>query len=755
LRAARYSNPIFFLFFGAFFTVFLFSIAQYLQHRDRTFLWYALYLASLLLVTWRNIEDDNPWLYSTYYLAPWIWTKTFLLSAHFCFYTLFVFYFLKRREGTPTFIRYALRFILAMSLVAGVAELLLLSGSHYYESWLLYYGTRILLTAFSFWFLWRLWHSKGGVLTRIIFAGTFSALLGELVSVFLIGPGSTFVSGMGVMLEIGFFSLGLAYRSRLFRMEHKRLQSKHIRQLEENERLHEIERREEIESFKNRFYANITHEFRTPLTVLLGMTGTLQTHADSAVRNTASILERNERNLLRLVNQLLDLSKIESGALRLRLEQADVMRFIKITGESFASLAVLKKQQLEVTTDPPDYFMEFDADRLQQVLSNLIGNALKFTGEGGEIRVTAGVETTTSPMLCIKVYDNGPGIQKEALPHIFDRFYQAENEQQAQESSGLGLALVRELVDLMQGSVAAESRVGEGCVFEVRLPVPVTDPSTTPGFSPEVSVTLAEISAPQPMPEVDVSTELPLLLLVEDNLDLAQYLQTLLHATYRVQHAFHGKEGLSLALESLPDLVLSDVMMPVMDGFTFCQTLKDDFRTSHIPVVMLTARATVEDKVQGLRCGVDAWLTKPFDQQELSATLASLLESRRRLRHSFENGSASELAPWERKEHAFLKEIHARIEANLSEPSYDVPRLSQELMMSRMQLYRKLKALGETSPALFIRSYRLARAQELLKTTDQTVAEIAFSTGFNDPAYFSNCFRDAVGKTPSEWRQMK
>ncbi len=250
----------------------------------------------------------------------------------------------------------------------------------------------------------------------------------------------------------------------------------------------------------------------------------------------------------------------------------------------------------------------------------------------------------------------------------------------------------------------------------------------------------------------------PLLLLVEDNPDLVHYLRSLLSHDYQLLTAGNGHEGLAQAFEHLPDIVLSDVMMPDMDGLKFCRTLKTDQRTSHIPVVMLTARAAVGDKIGGLQHGADAWLTKPFDREELFATLAAMLESRQRLRAYFENENGKdasfsvELAPLLQKENEFLHRMRAFVDAHLDDEHYDISQLCQDIAMSRMQLHRKLTALGAPSAAVFIRNHRLTRAQDFLKTTELTVAEVAFKTGFSDPAYFSRCFREAFGKSPSTWR---
>ncbi len=513
LEATQSINPYYLFFIGATFMVMLFSAAQYVQQRDPVFLWYSLYLFSLIFVAWRIVEDLNPPFYLTYHFLPWSWTKVFHSTAHFVTYTLFIYHFLKQDDEFPEFMRPILRFVLGVSGVACLIELIMLGGDLRYQGWLLYYIFRTVMTLFSFVFLFLLWRERNR-LAQIILVGTLCAITGELISLFLTAPFSTFAGAIGVSSEIIFLTGGLAYRARLFREAHYRLQNEHIAQLEENVRLREIEKKEEVEAFKNLFYANITHEFRTPLTVILGMSESLRESPDTQVRKVGKLVSRNGRNLLNLVNQLLDLSKIESGKLQLQLSRADVMQFIKVNTEAFESLAEMKKLHLSVKIEPNELWADFDPDRLQQVIANLIGNAIKFTPEGGTVTVTARFQENT--MLEIEVRDTGIGISEEALPHVFKRFYQvpasqlsapsqpppkgeelsavlfnrevslssAENASnspslgggwgeagRASAGSGIGLAFTDELVKLMGGRIEVESEVGKGSTFRVILPM--------------------------------------------------------------------------------------------------------------------------------------------------------------------------------------------------------------------------------------------------------------------------------------------
>jgi len=794
LDSVKYTNLFYLFFLGAASILMLFSAAQYFQQRDLVFLWYAFYLFSLVFVAWRNVEDTNQEFQLTYYFLPWVWTKVFHTAAHFITYTLFIYYFLKIDNEFPVFMATIRRFVIIVSITACIAEVPLLWNGLLYPSWLLYFSFRAAMTLFSFVFLFLLWRERSR-LAHIILLGTLCAILGEFVSLFLSAPYSTFAGAIGVFLEIIFLTTGLAYRARLFRESHYRLQNEHIAQLEENERLREIAKKEEVEAFKNLFYANITHEFRTPLTVILGMAESLRERTDTQVQKAGKLITRNGRNLLDLVNQLLDLSKIESGKLALHPSRADVMQFIKVNAEAFESLAEMKKQRLSVITEPKELWTDFDPDRLQQIIANLVGNAVKFTPEGGMVGVSARFQEKTT--LVIEVRDTGIGISEEVLPHVFKRFYQAapsqpppkgeglgwvsaderntnasNNTTWGEAGSGIGLAFADELVRLMGGRIEVESVVGKGSTFRVTLPIQAQEkdiqwapeansPATPHEVVPSSLVEESVETEPAPLSEdMQILSGKPLLLFVEDNADLVQYLTMLLSRDYQLLIAQNGLEGLEKAFDRLPDLVLSDVMMPGMDGLEFCKQLKNDPRTSHIPVVMLTARSAVEARIDGLQRGADAWLTKPFHRGELFATLAAMLESRKRLQVYFQQNTTltalppeAAIAPLIAKENEFLARIRNLLDARLNDARYDIEALCRDLAMSRMQLHRKLTALGASSAALFIRSHRLRHARQLLENTKFTISEIAYDSGFSDPAYFTRCFKEEFGKAPSEWKR--
>ncbi|MCB0639838.1 MAG: response regulator, partial [Lewinella sp.] len=403
-------------------------------------------------------------------------------------------------------------------------------------------------------------------------------------------------------------------------------------QLRQRLQLQEATRLKELDQFKNRFFTNITHEFRTPLTVILGITNQLWTNNDiQPARESAhklNLIRRNGENLLRLINQLLDLAKLESDELRINYVQGDVLPYLRYIAESLHSLASVRNVLLQVKSDQTPIVMDYDPERLQQIVYNLLSNAIKFTPSGGQVvlqaRSTTGAAADPrTPRLVLTVTDTGIGIPPEELPRIFDRFHQADHLAQAQAGgTGIGLALTRELIHAMGGEISVESQLGQGTVFTVQLPIRRQAPMAS---DPVVQSSTESTPAPgTPLPEDQARESRPQLLIIEDNPDVVEYLSFCLKADYALDFAYNGRAGIDTAVERVPDLIISDVMMPEKDGFEVCDTLKNDERTSHIPIVLLTARAGVEDRIAGLRRGADAYLAKPFHEEELLVTLEKL-----------------------------------------------------------------------------------------------------------------------------------
>ncbi|MCB0631761.1 MAG: response regulator, partial [Lewinella sp.] len=560
--------------------------------------------------------------------------------------------------------------------------------------------------------------------------------------------------------------LGLAALYLGYRLSQHQLRLQHAL----DRRKAETQHLKELDTVKNRLYTNLTHAFRTPLTIILGMTDHVQQHVDEPLSEPLRLIRRNGQELLGLINRLLDLSKIEDKTFQLHLQQGDIVSFLRYLTNAFHTYAAGKGLKLGFSSDMDHLIMDYDPAQVQQVMSNLLSNAIKFTPSGGNIRVQLGQK---EDLLRIEVVDTGIGIAPQEYTKIFDRFYQANSLQDHQRiGTGIGLAHARELVHLMDGTIEVSSERGLGTTFTVDLPIrnnsaiPHAESPLVLEVMPEFSQYYGEATSndtktsPIPVPEQMESSEQPLLLIIEDHTEVASYLRVCLQDNYQLEFAADGQEGIDKALRQIPDIIISDVMMPKKNGYEVCEAVKHDERTSHIPIILLTAKADTDSRLEGLSTGADAYLAKPFHQKELQIRLENMLENRQKIRdyfaRKFEQGitiqpsslaTVSTLPPME---DAFLERIRKIVEANYDDENFSLPQLCQEIGMSRSQLYRKMKALIDTSPSDFIRTYRLEKARELLASEELNVSEAAWRTGFKDVAHFSKLFLDAFGYSPSQ-----
>ena len=572
----------------------------------------------------------------------------------------------------------------------------------------------------------------------------------------------------------------------------KRQQLRHALAMEHLQK----EKLEEMDRIKSRFFANISHEFRTPLTLIMGISEKLRGLVRSqAMKADLDVMQRNTIRLRRLIDQLLSLSSIEAGRMKLHAREEDIVALLNGFVQSFESLA--EQHQIDLVFETPeDKLMVFvDRDKLEKILYNLLSNAFKFTPEGGRISVTVvsrqslvvsrqslvvSQKTKDLPAECviISIQDNGSGISPDHLPHIFDRFYQADDsDERFQEGSGIGLALVKELVELHHGKIEVESKTGEGTAFKIYLPLGSAHLGEEGMDMSRKSLVISRKSEMEHEtryseletrntehetrnPELktqnsELRTDKPLLLIVEDNPDMRYYLRDVMKRDYRCLEAANGKEGLRVAVEKVPDLVISDVMMPGMDGYALCRKLKGDQRTSHIPVLLLTAKASMANKLEGLETGADDFITKPFDPMELLARSRNLVGQRRMLREKyrreFQHVSLMPDQGMSSTDALFMAKAREVLAKNLSDPGFDTIEFCSQMNMSRVQLHRKLNALFNLSTTAFIRSYRLNTAARLMTAKSGNVAQIAFEVGFNNLSYFSKCFRQQFSISPSEY----
>jgi signal transduction histidine kinase/DNA-binding response OmpR family regulator len=516
----------------------------------------------------------------------------------------------------------------------------------------------------------------------------------------------------------------------------------------------QADRLRQLDQEKTRFFTNITHELRTPLTLILGPAAQIADDArEPATRQQAALVQRNAQRLLLLINQLLDLSRLEAGQHPLHPVPGELVGFVRGLLGAFESLAQQRDLDYTFAADGPALHVHFDPDALEKVLTNLLTNAFKFTPTAGAVAVElrwASPSATTEVVLTVR--DTGCGIAPDQLPHVFDRFYQVDDSAtREQEGTGIGLALTKELVELQHGTVALTSEVGRGTTAAVRLPLPSAEPAQMVPAGAWAPV--ADAVLPDSPDALSPPPEAPLLLIIENHAEVRAYLRTLLAADYQLLEAENGTQGVALAIEQLPDLVLTDAMMPRLDGYGVCQTLKQDERTSHIPVVLLTAKTDLPSRLLGLDTGADAYLTKPFQRAELLAQLRNLVNGRRHLQEAYQrNAGGSSVAALPSKEQVFLAKVKHLIELHLADETLSVDLLSQELHLSRTQLHRKVKALTGQAPGDFIRLLRLQRAHELLTAGTATITEVAYQVGYGNPASFSTSFSRHFGYAP---RQVK
>ena len=524
--------------------------------------------------------------------------------------------------------------------------------------------------------------------------------------------------------------------------------------LEQKNKIEEVsEHARQATEEKLRFYSYISHEFRTPLSLILTPTEDLlhrKTNDAKETRSTLQLIRKNANRLLRLVDQLLELRKIDAGKMTLEAHQADLVAFIKDIVSDFNVKAKSQNIDLQFLCPFPELPFWFDAEKLDKVLFNIISNAFKYTPQGGLIHISL---LKNLDKIEIIVNDNGIGMSAEEREHAFDLFYRGS--QNMSLGSGLGLALSHEFVVLHKGELRLESEKNHGTTFKVVLPFQqpewvseqVIETIHQPHFNHVIETPETETNDKNTPPQYFDNT----IIIIEDNIDLNAFLCQKLSKKYNAIALETAEKGWEAILENIPDLIISDVMLPEMDGFTLTQKIKNDFRTSHIPVIILTAKGQMESQIEGAKAGADAYMPKPFNQHLLEEKINGLIENRDRMRRRFTNEitNPTHVLKGERK---FLIEFEALIEKHLGDSTLSVEKLSHELGMSRVQLFRKISALTNKNVSDYIADFKLQKAKALLTNSDKTIAEIAYETGFNNPSYFTTFFKQKTNQTPSEWR---
>lgn len=599
-----------------------------------------------------------------------------------------------------------------------------------------------------------------------------------------------------VILVLVFFSLFLLLRAFWQRkrhqqalMEQNRLleeQSREQKRLAETQKELNIQLQEAIQS-KLAFYTNVSHDLRTPLTLIAEPLAQLSEASNLTPRqkNLLRLADKNTKILARLINQILDFRKFENGKLSLNLTEVDFKEAAAEWLDSFAEVA--RRRDIKLTLDAPergDIHLAIDSEKMERIFFNLISNAIKYTPDNGSIRVSY---TFDDKNLTLRVADTGIGIPHDDLGNIFDRFFMVD--QVRPHGSGIGLSLVKAFVELHKGTITAESVVGKGSVFTVVIPVThVSEVSEVPSrliSQEDINIELAATDSfmesdlsPLPPDAASAGEEKPRMLVIDDNPDIRNLVSEILGEEYEIHQAADGREGLAKAARLVPDIIICDIMMPVMDGLECCRRIKEEVSTSHIPVVMLTACSLDEQRVEGYESGADGYIAKPFSGEVLKARCRSLLQNRKRIKDLWQgkvpgmDGASPDTAPLaapaevaeSQRTPALPKvgnadpdnDFYARFlqifQEEISNPNLNIEQLASKMGLGHSQFYRKIKALTNYTPVELMRQLRLKQARHLLTTTTRSVSEIAYEVGFSSPAYFTKCYRTAFGQTPSELR---
>jgi signal transduction histidine kinase/DNA-binding response OmpR family regulator len=644
---------------------------------------------------------------------------------------------IKRGTYNPTFIIYGTIVLLAATMFAQAFI------TFYDYERITFYLVFILLTNWAF----ALPHK-----IRIIFDGISLTII--ITWILWVGTETMPVLLITIYEAIGFMVVAFLFGTFDLNLRAEKFLDEKVLEREKN-------KTEELEKFKSSLFTNLTHEFRTPLTIISGMAAQIENNPKKWWQEGVEMIKRNCAGILNLVNQMLDLSKLETGMLLISPVHADVVTYLQYVIEPFLAHAKVKKIQIHLLFDQGKIMMDYDPDRLLNIVSNLLSNAIKYTRKGGHVYVQLRrQEDGERSNLLMKIKDTGIGIPKTMLPKIFDLYFKGDEDVAQGQGTGMGLYICRELVNLLKGEITVQSELGKGTEFTVMLPiqakaVPLRD------YSPEfLKERASSFIAPgwdeDELAEIEKKRAgfLPHLLIIEDNPDVVRYLASCLENDYQLKVSQDGEEGITLAIQDVPDIIISDILMPKKDGFEVCRILKQDERTSHIPIILLTAKADQKSKITSFEVGADAFLTKPFSREELLVRLRKLIELRQNLQSRYSRLDFGQAVqdPILKIEDNFLYKVKASVDDNLDNVDFGALHLCRLLGLSRTQLHNKLKALTGRSTGLFIRFIRLQKARELLQKTDLTISEIAYDVGFKDPNYFTRTFVQEFGQAPSRTR---
>jgi signal transduction histidine kinase/DNA-binding response OmpR family regulator len=711
--------------------LFVFNLVLYVQNKDKSFLYYALYVLFVFLYFLRESSYFDHFTHFTpIVFYQYRYYSIFGLSM-LIFYFLFIDHFIDAKNKHPTFHRYIMLMV-AFTVVHLIVLQIVKTIDVNLGYQVMHYGRYISLPFHLLGIIWML--TKKDRMVRYVLIGTGLLFAGGTMT-FLEGyigwttdkwwDADQIFAFSGVLAEVCFFTIVLGRKQFLVQQEKLKAENDLIYSEKEAQQL------KELDQIKTSFFTNITHEFRTPLTVIKGLTDDLKGRQRyQQDEKKLQTIHQNSDRILDLVNQLLELSKLESGKQRIQYVQADIILFLKYLTDSFQSLAHHKKIMLGFYSNSEELFMDFDQEKIQRILSNLLSNALKFTDQYGQIKVSA---ESIDNQLIVKVNDTGKGIPSENIPHIFDHFYQVKKDDY--EGTGIGLALVRELVQLLNGTIKVTSEIDQGTTFTITLPIQRQAIRQEIKRPSAVAITSKDAFVSSPL----IDKEKAKILLIEDNQDILNYLISILANDYDVETAKNGQLGIEKVQTWSPQLVLCDIMMPKMNGYEVCETLKSDAAMAHIPIILLTAKATQTDRLEGLARQADAYLKKPFDKAELLLTIQNLLQRQAILQ-----------SPFDTIETDFINQFKAVVQSHLSDENLTLIHLCKYLNIGKTKLTQQVKLATGKTPAQYVRQLRLQHAYYLLKTTDSSVKEVAYDCGFSSVSAFSQGFKEEFGQNASE-----
>ncbi len=740
---------------GVTFIVFLFFLLQYIYLKEPVYFWFSLWLffctltqamANGLLIGalqtfrfpfWMFIANGiffTFWFFGRSFIGSkqkfpkldkYILGLAFFILIEIVFMTLYVIFFKPKVHYTGPSVHY--QFLNVYTIGSLVLSIILCFKKNLFAR---YFGIGSLIASI-FLIIGTLWS------------------MGIMRPPFRIDPYST-----GIFLQIIIYSFGISYRSQKINQQNQ------LERLNATRSLAEIQRMKDLDEVKTRFFANISHEFRTPLTLINGplqqaRKSSGDKHDKSVILSNKAfgVIKKNALRLQMLVDQLLDLSKIESGNLYLNLTRGGLIQFLRSHVFSFESLAERENISLNTHFSEEPVAAYYDRDKLEKIVNNLLSNAFKYTSPGGAVSVDV---AHSDKNISIEISDTGNGLKKKEIDRIFDRFYRVEGTET--KGSGIGLALTKELVDLHNGQISVHSEKGRGTTFKVRLPIRLEElpqsvqiEKDTPSISGFENTPMAATESATTGSKINQNQE-EVVLLVEDNQDLQGFISEILEHRYKLITANDGLQGERMAFEHIPDLIISDVMMPKKDGYELCSSLKNNVKTSHIPIIMLTAKAGESNKIAGLTQGADAYLTKPFNADELLLRTKNLIEARKKIWSHLQSLDLVAISDLNLSsvDDTFLQKVVKIIKDNIDNELLSVEDIASKVGFSRAQLHRKLKALTNKSAGQLVNEIRLKKAKTMLKQKVGSVSEVAYSVGFSNMSYFTKSFKEKFGVLPSK-----